>query len=201
MERERPLGDEVDEALEGINLQEVDLEPVPTGREGAEDAKTPEGLTRGTVVGVDGDDVIVDLGPRMQGVISVEEFDEPPAVGAAFDFSLAGRDGDLWILSRKEALVLSALEDLKPGSHVKAKVTGQNTGGLELKVSGLSGFMPASHVALGRVEDLSTLLSQHLVCEVLEVDREKKRLLLSRRNVLRKELEDERRPVPSCTAR
>lgn len=193
MAEERSINDEVDQALEGLNLQEMDLDPMATpGRAGPKGAEESTKLQRGTVVGIDGDDVIVELGPRMQGVIGVTEFDEPPSIGDAFDFTLAGRDGDLWVLSRKEALTLAALDDLEPGALVKAKVTGQNTGGLELKLSGLSGFMPASHVDVGRVEDLSRFLGEHLVCEVIEVDRGRKRLLLSRRNAQRKELEVER---------
>jgi ribosomal protein S1 len=66
--------------------------------------------------------------------------------------------------------------------------------------------MPASHVGLGRVEDLSTLIGEHVVCEVLELDRGKKRLLLSRRNVLQGELESARKDmvgglVPGATVR
>ena len=179
---EKPIQNEIDAALEGVNLQEVDLPPKPGDQPGAKGK-----LSDGTIVGVDGDDVIVELGPRMQGVISVDEFDEPPKVGETFQFTLVGRDDDLWLLSRSEAIALAALEDLDVGSRVKAKVTGQNTGGLELKLGGLTGFLPASHVDLVRVEDLSTLLGQHLVCEVLEIDRGKKRVLLSRRNVLREE--------------
>lgn len=186
------LGDEIDEALQGMNLQELDLPPLRGGRRGGGDAESNSKLQRGTVVGVDGSDVIVELGPRVQGVISTTEFEEPPKVGEQYDFTLVGREEDLWLLSRKEAQSLAALDELEVGSVVKAKVTGQNTGGLELRVHGLAGFMPASHVSTGHVEDLSTLIGDWLVCEVLELDGGRKRLLLSRRNVERREAEQAR---------
>lgn len=194
MSEERSLGDEIDDALEGVDLQELDLPPVPKAGSGGKGAPPPAaGLTRGTVVGVTGDDVIVELGPRAQGVISAAEFDELPKPGDAFDFAIVGREDELWKLSRHEAKELAALDDLQPGSHVKAKVTGQNTGGLELRLGSLLGFLPASHVGVTRVEDLSVYLGQHLVCEVLEIDRGRKRVLLSRRNVLRAELDAARK--------
>lgn len=179
------ISNEIDSALEGINLQEFDLEPI-AGAKGSS-PKQKGSLQEGTIVGVDHQDVIVELGPRIQGVISVNEFDEPPKIGETFRFTMVGREDGLWLLSRSEALVMDALDNLHVGSLVKAKVTGQNTGGLELRVSGLAGFMPASHVSTERIEDLSGFIGQHLTVEVLELDPGRKRLLLSHRNVMKRE--------------
>jgi ribosomal protein S1 len=123
----------------------------------------------------------------MQGVIELAAFETPPKEGAQFDFALKGQEDGLWVLSLDEAKTLAAWNEIEIGARVKARVSGQNTGGLELKVGPLSAFMPASQAGLGRVEDLSTLIGQHLECAVLEYDRQKKRLLLSRRAVLEEE--------------
>lgn len=184
--RTDPLQQEIDSALGGMNLQEIDLRPR---------AGTDRNHKRGTVVGITGDDVFVEIGPRMQGVISISEFEAPPKVGEQFDFTLHGREDELWKLSRREAKALAAWDEVEVGSIVKAKVTCVNTGGLELKVGPLSAFMPASHVSLSREENLSQFLTQTLTCEVLEVDREKKRILLSRRSVLASEREEGRKEV------
>jgi len=141
----------------------------------------------GTIVGITGRDVFVDLGPRVQGVANMSEFDDAPEVGQTFEFTMRGREDDLWILSRRDAMAVAAWNDMQVGSAVKAKVTGQNTGGLELKVGPGSAFMPASHVALGRVEDLSTMIGQDMLCQVIEIDRSKNRVVLSRRAVLEAE--------------
>lgn len=182
-----PLAAEIESALDGMNLQEVDL-PARNKSDG-------RNQKRGTIVGITGDDVFVEIGPRMQGVISLREFETPPKVGEVLEFTLHGREDDLWKLSRKQAQVLAAWDDVQVGSIVKAKVTGQNTGGLELKVGPLSAFMPASHVSLSREENLGQFLTQTLTCEVLEVDRERKRILLSRRSILEGERETERKEV------
>jgi small subunit ribosomal protein S1 len=179
---------EIEEALGDLNLQEID---------GAESSSQParrrsENLQRGTVVGISGKDVFIELGPRMQGVISLDEFEVAPATGDSFDFTLRGREEDLWLLSRKEAMELAAWDDLEVGSLVKARVTGVNTGGLELKIGPMAAFMPASQVALERVEDFSSYINQTLTSEVLEIARERKRVVISRRAVLEREVADAR---------
>ena len=134
------------------------------------------------------------LGPRMLGVISSNEFEEEPKVGETYDFSLRGkeRDSDLYLLSRKEALTIAKWDAIEVGNLVKAVVTGQNTGGLELKIGPLPAFMPASQVDTKRVENLSSKIGEAMLCEVLEVDRGKKRVVISRRRVLHREREEAR---------
>lgn len=192
------LDSEIDSALDGINLQEVDLpasRAVRSTAGGSAPGRPGERLYEGTIVGVHGDDVIVELGPRMQGIIQSVEFEEEPKVGETYSFTLRGRDpgnDELYILSRKEALTLAKWQELAPGKLVKAKVTGQNTGGLELKIGPLPAFMPASHAALRHVEDLSVFIGEAMVVEVLEVDPGRKRCTVSRRNVLQAERDQSR---------
>jgi ribosomal protein S1 len=183
------LDSEISAALDGINLQEIAgsgeaQRPAAqsTGGSGGGDR-----LHTGLIVGVSGDDVIVELGPRMQGVASIREFEEAPKVGESFQFTLRGRDEGLWLLSRRDAQAISSWQELQVGSNVKARVSGQNQGGLELKIGSNDAFMPASQVALNRVEDLAAFLGETMVCEVLEIDKRRKRVVLSRRAVLQHE--------------
>lgn len=184
-----PLHKEMEDALQGINLQELDERgemPKAGARKGRE-----KHLLRGTVTGLSGSDVIVELGPLMQGILPASEFDEAgPVVGKSYEFGLRGQEEDgLWRLSLSEARTLAAWQDIEVGARVEARVSGVNTGGLELRIGPIPAFMPASHVALERVEDLSGEIGKKLVCEVLEVDRERQRVLLSRRAVLNAERE------------
>jgi small subunit ribosomal protein S1 len=181
-----PLSAEIEAALEGVNLQEIDQrqrKPAAGGRE----------LMRGQVVGISGADVFVELGPRMQGVAALTEFETPPKVGESFEFKLNGREDDLWKLSRRAAQELSAAADIAVGALVKARVTAQNTGGLELRIGPLAAFMPTSLVGLKQGETLAAFLTQTLVCEVLEIDRERKRVLLSRRALVERERDEQRK--------
>jgi len=190
-----PLSAEIDAALEGVDLQNLDARESPAsaetaGARGTKPARSSK-LRSGTISGITGDDVFVDLGPRMQGVISLSEFEERPKVGAAFEFSLHGREDELWLLSRKEALAIAAWDEVEVGSLVKARISGQNTGGLEAKIGPMAAFLPSSQVGLRHEENLAGYIGQTLTCLVLEVDRDRKRILLSRRAVLEKEREGE----------
>jgi small subunit ribosomal protein S1 len=146
----------------------------------------------GVVVGLYGDDVFVELGPRMQGVISKRAFEAAPAVGASFEFTLRGQEEGLWALALREQKSLATWEDMEPGSLVHARVVRLAEGGLELKIGPLHAFMPKSHSGLARDENPAQLVGKTLVCEVIEVDRERQRVVVSRKLVLQRERESER---------
>jgi small subunit ribosomal protein S1 len=147
---------------------------------------------RGTVVGCYGDDVFVELTPRMQGVISARHFDPPAREGEQYDFTLRGQEDGLWALARVEELPLVSWDRMEAGSILRARVIGLNHGGLELKIGQLHAFMPRSHCGLPRGADLRGLLGQELACQVTEVDRERQRVLVSRKLLLERERADER---------
>jgi ribosomal protein S1 len=153
------------------------------------------GLFTGVVVDATGGDVVLELGPRVQGVVPVEEFDTPPAPGTELKVTVTGREDGLWLFSVKRARALVGWAELEIGSLVKGKAVGLNKGGLELKCDGIDAFLPASQVALHHVEDLAPLCGQAFVCEVLEIDREKRRIVVSRRAVLEEEARQAREAV------
>ena len=146
----------------------------------------------GTVVGIHGDDVFVELGPRMQGVISRRRFERDPEIGDVHEFTLRGQEDGLWALELSGRGVLSTWEDMEPGSLVQARVQRCAHGGLELKIGPLHAFLPKSHTGLARDEDPAVLVGRTLTCEVLEVDRERQRAVVSHKLVLQRERESER---------
>lgn len=178
--------------LEALERRSREKAPRPGGGRPRRDEFEP---TEGVVVGTDGSDVIVELGPRMQGVADLGEFDEPPRVGERFRFTLHGQKDGLWILSRRRVRALAAWDNLTPGARIEARVIGVNSGGLDVQVGPLTGFLPASQASDRHVDDLSTLIGQSFVCQVTEVDSGRKRLVLSRRKVLEQEREEARREV------
>ena len=158
-----------------------------------------DGVVAGKVVGMSGEDIFIDLGGKAQGVLSREEMgeDEKIEVGMILKVSKVGYDkkDNLVIVSRKTAQQQIMRRDLKVGALVEARVIGSNKGGLEMDVRGLKGFMPASQIALERIEEFDSLLGQRLICEVLEVERGDRNLVLSRRNVLVKERQDRQKQL------
>lgn len=176
-------------------LSAADLE-----RMSAAEPRTPrvdeKGRIAGRVVSIQGADVFVEIGARSEGLVPLDEFepDEPPTVGQVLSLIAQGfdRESGLMRLSLREARVEADLDSLRVGDVVKARVTGSNIGGLELRLHGLRGFMPMSQVDLVRHEDFSSYMGRWLECEVTEIDRRGKNLVLSRRRVLERQREEER---------
>jgi ribosomal protein S1 len=159
-----------------------------TGAAASPPAASEEGrLYSAIVAGLSGDDVVIELSPRVQGCVPRSEFEAVPPPGTPLKVTLVGREEGTWILSVREAKTLAAANELEVGALVKGVVYGLNKGGLELKLGSLRAFMPASQVALEHVEDLAAYANQTLVCEVLELDRDKRRVVVSRRAVLERE--------------
>jgi len=155
-------------------------------------------VVEGVVVGVYGSDVFVELGPRQQGVIDLERFARPPSVGSTHQFTLGGQEDGLWALSLVEEGSLACWRTAEVGSLVQARLVRANLGGLEAKVGPLHGFMPKSHTGLDRERKPDELVGRTLTCEVLEVDRERQRVLLSRKLVLQRERTSARQRAASA---
>ncbi|MCC6406256.1 MAG: 30S ribosomal protein S1 [Planctomycetes bacterium] len=162
--------------------------PAPNREHGEHTLK----VWKGVVVGVDGRDVFVELGPRMQGVISSRDFERTPEVGEEYEFTLRGREDGLWVLQRRESRSLATWESMEAGDLVHARAIRAERDGLEMKIGPLHAFMPKSHTGLARDERTDVLVGKTLVCEVIEVDRERQRVLVSRKLVEQRERVDDR---------
>ena len=161
-------------------------------------------VVHGTVVRVDKDEVLVDIGYKSEGVIPVSELSIRRAVNPADEVSLGDEiaalvmtkedaDGRL-ILSKKRArfeIAWKAIEQAhEQGDPVTGRVIEVVKGGLILDL-GVRGFLPASLVDIRRVQDLDEFLGQELRSKVIELNRSRNNVVLSRRAVL----EDERKEM------
>ena len=154
-------------------------------------------IVEGTVVKVDHDEVLLDIGYKTEGVIPSRELsikhdvnpDEVVEVGDEIDalvLTKEDKEGRL-ILSKKRAQyerAWGAVEEL----HAKEEpVTGTVIevvkGGLILDI-GLRGFLPASLVEMRRVRDLEPYIGQELEAKIIELDKQRNNVVLSRRAYL-----------------
>jgi small subunit ribosomal protein S1 len=144
----------------------------------------------GTVAGVKGDDVFVEFGQKEQGICPVSAFGQkPPRVGEHIEFLIHSFDeaNNLLRLTLPGTTTKADWASLTEGMTVEALVVGMNTGGLELKLANQRAFMPISQIDLSRVEDMTPYLNKKLRCKVVELNKRKRRLILSRRAVLDEE--------------
>ena len=170
--------------------------------------KIEEGdIIAGTVVSVDETGVVLDLKYYAEGFIPAEEFSREPGFnikeavqpGEEIQATVLRKDdgqGNI-LLSRAEAADVLAWDKLKElqesGEALDVVVKGIVNGGAIAYVEGVRGFIPASKLALNYVEDTEEYLNKPLQVQVIDVDKEKKRLVLSAKELLREKAEKERR--------
>src|SRR6187551_2529269 len=161
-------------------------------------------VVHGQVVRVDKDEVLVDIGYKSEGVIPVAELSIRRSVNPADEVSV-GDEIDALVMTKEDAegrLILSkkrarfelawkAIEGAaESGEPVTGRVIEVVKGGLILDL-GVRGFLPASLVDIRRVQDLDEFLGKELRCKVIELNRSRNNVVLSRRAVL----EDERKEM------
>ena len=175
---------------------------------GASFKKIEEGdIIAGTGVSVDETGVVLDLKYYAEGFIPAEEFSREPGFnikeavqpGEEIQATVLRKDdgqGNI-LLSRAEAADVLAWDKLKElqesGEALDVVVKGIVNGGAIAYVEGVRGFIPASKLALNYVEDTEEYLNKPLQVQVIDVDKEKKRLVLSAKELLREKAEKERR--------
>jgi small subunit ribosomal protein S1 len=157
----------------------------------------------GTVSRIHRDDVFFTLKGQHEGVVSLRQFKEPPALGTTLEVIVNkyNPEDSLYELTIPGAAIsVSDWADIVEGSVVDAKVTAVNTGGLECMVNNIRGFIPASQAALYRIEDLNDFIDQKLQCVVTEARPEKRNLVLSHRAVLERERAEKREQLMQTLA-
>ncbi|MFM8979438.1 MAG: 30S ribosomal protein S1 [Planctomycetia bacterium] len=157
-------------------------------------AQRRTGLRKGIITHVGRDDVFVEFGPREQGVVPLAHFAENPDVGTSLQVHVDAWDGkqELYLCSLQRGVQDADWASVEKGAILMGQVTGTNKGGLELRVGELSAFLPACQASLERVERLESLVGQSFPVEVTEVDRERRRIVVSRRGLLAREREEKR---------
>jgi small subunit ribosomal protein S1 len=188
---------------EGVWIAGPDGELVPDYEAAFPEINEGE-VVHGTVVRVDKDEVLVDIGYKSEGVIPVAELTIRRSVNPADEVAV-GEEIDALVLTKEDAegrLILSkkrARFELawkkieaaaESGEPVNGKVIEVVKGGLILDL-GVRGFLPASLVDIRRVQDLDEFLGRELRCKVIELNRSRNNVVLSRRAVL----EDERKEM------
>ena len=154
-------------------------------------------LVEGTVVKVDHDEVLLDIGYKTEGVIPSRELsikkdvdpDEVVEVGDTIEALVVtkeDKEGRL-ILSKKRAQYERAWGDIEKIKEADGVVEGTVIeavkGGLIVDI-GLRGFLPASLVEMRRVRDLSPYIGQKIKAKILELDKNRNNVVLSRRQYL-----------------
>jgi small subunit ribosomal protein S1 len=165
-------------------------------------------VVKGKVVRIDKDEVLVDIGYKSEGVIPSHELSIRKSVNPADEVE-QGEEVDALVLTKEDAdgrLVLSKKRArfekawrrieaaAESGEPVEGNVIEVVKGGLILDL-GVRGFLPASLVDIRRVHNLDEFMGQTLECKVIELNRSRNNVVLSRRAVLEEERKEVREQI------
>jgi len=152
-------------------------------------------VVKGLVVGLDGDNAIIDVGLKSEGRVPLREFSTSglPAelkVGDTVEVFLErmeGRDGEA-MLSREKAkreeswVVLQ--QSFEKQAHVTGIIFGRVKGGFTVDLNGATAFLPGSQVDIRPVRDVTPLMGTPQPFQILKMDRARGNIVVSRRAVL-----------------
>ena len=168
------------------------------------DGKLAEGtVIKGTVLSIDGDDVLIDVGLKAEGRVPLKEFGthgRPPEIekGDVVDVYLErmeDRNGEA-VLSRDRARREEAWTQLEAAfantERVTGTIFGRVKGGFTVDLSGAVAFLPGSQVDVRPIRDVGPLMGTPQPFQILKMDRRRGNIVVSRRAVLEESRAEQR---------
>jgi small subunit ribosomal protein S1 len=156
---------------------------------------TPGKLIKGKIVGFSGEDVVVEVGLKSEGLIPREEFeDQEVKVGDVIDVlleSMEGESGLIMLSKRKADRMLNwqrIMDTTKEGDVVEGTAMRKIKGGLLVDI-GVPVFLPASQVDVRRPGDIGEFIGRKVRAQILKIDLERRNIVISRRKLIEEERE------------
>ena len=161
-------------------------------------------LIKGTVIGFAGDDVVVDVGLKSEGLIAREEFEDMPTlkIGDEVDVlleSIENSEGIVELSKRKADRQIAwqrIVDTTKEEDVIEGMVMRKIKGGLLVDI-GVPVFLPASQVDIRRPHNLDEFVGRKIRAEILKIDTERRNIVISRRRLVETERADAKRRLMS----
>jgi small subunit ribosomal protein S1 len=160
----------------------------------------PGAILKGRIGSIVGDDFVVELGLKSEGVLERSEFDEPDNVkiGDEVKVLLEDVEGDTGLVrisKRKADRIINweaIMNSKKEGDPVSGKVTKKIKGGLLVDI-GVPVFLPASQVDIRRPGEISDWIGRQIDAVILKIDEERRNIVISRRKLIEQQREEQKR--------
>jgi small subunit ribosomal protein S1 len=162
-------------------------------------------LIKGTVVGLTKTDVVLNIGFKSDGLISLNEFRDLPALAIGDEVEVMivekeDRDGHL-NLSRRQARITRAWERIvevhKTGEVITGTVTSKTKGGLIVDVFGMETFLPGSQIDVKPVTDYDQFVGKTMEFKVVKINEAIKNAVVSHKALIESDIEAQRAQIMS----
>jgi small subunit ribosomal protein S1 len=188
---------EVIEKMDELNKQEKEMSFEEAFENSMVTLRSGE-IVKGRIIGFNNTEVFVDLGYKSDGIIPVDEYSDDPDfkpetginIGDEIEvFIVRVNDGEGNVmLSKKKVDSMRSIEMIEEAYRSKTPVTGKvvevTNGGVIVSVSGVRVFVPASQISERYVRDLSEYLKQTVEIRIIEFNRQRRKVVGSRRALL-----------------
>ena len=166
------------------------------------DLRLPGTILKGTIVTQIGNDVIIEIGLKSEGVVESSEFDSPDEIEAGREIEVLLEETDstsgLIQLSKRKADRIRGWETIittkKEGDVVTGKVIRRIKGGLLVDI-GVSVFLPASQVDIRKPGDISRFIGKDIESKILKIDIEGRNIVISRRKLIEEDRQSSKEKI------
>ena len=187
--------DELDAALKEALGPEGDARLGKLYDASVQDLKVDK-VVKGRVLNIVGDEVIVDVGYKSEGVVPLDQWKNRDEVDIGDEVEVlleaVEDESGLIMLSKRKADRIKGWERViqshNKGDKVKGKVTRKIKGGLLVDI-GVPVFLPASQIDIRRVPDIADWLHKEIECKIIKIDESRMNIVVSRRKLLEEERE------------
>lgn len=158
----------------------------------------PGQIVPGKVIRIEGDDVLVDVGYKSEGMVPLEEWNdgpEEPIPGSEIEVLLEDFEDEfgLLLLSKRKADRIRQWEEIinkhDEGDIVSGTVVRKIKGGLLVNI-GVNVFLPASQVDIRRPPDIGAYIDREIECVILKIDEARRNIVVSRRKLIEEKREE-----------
>jgi small subunit ribosomal protein S1 len=164
-------------------------------------------IVRGRVIDIVGDDVLVDVGYKSEGIIALNEwYDEgqdkvvPPQPGDELQVLLDAVEDETGAIvlsyrkAKRQAEWEAVIAKHREGDVVSGQVTRKIKGGLLVNI-GVNVFLPASQVDIRRPPDIADYIGKTIECKILKIDEARRNIVVSRRKLLEDQREEAKKKL------
>jgi len=159
-------------------------------------------ILKGKIIGKAGDDWLVEVGLKSEGILARDEFDEPGDVeiGDTVEVlleSLETESGVVQISKRKADRIRGwerIVNENDEGDEVEGRVMRKIKGGLLVDI-GVPAFLPASQVDIRRPSDIGEYIGQTIRAQILKIDQDRRNIVISRRKLIEEERAGQRKKL------
>jgi small subunit ribosomal protein S1 len=214
-ERERTANMPTNELVKRLDLRDDELDRLTLEALGGSTADAigkiyeesvkhfePEQILKGKILSISGDDVIVDIGYKSEGIVPKDQWDAPDDLepGDTVDVLLEAVEDEagLVVLSKRKADRIRGWEKVintyQRGDTVRGRVIRKIKGGLLVDI-GVPVFLPASQISIRRVGDIAEYIGQDLLCKIIKVDESRMNIVVSRRRLIEERRDEQKKEL------